>query len=135
MRATLLLLVCTVLVADGMHSPVRFREHVIEPSIRGGYSVITADINHDGKPDVIGLTQQRPELAWYENPGWERHVFVTDMPAPVNMAWADIDGDGKKELINAPLIGANALAPKYEDKVSLFYYRSGEWKRLLIDDQ
>jgi hypothetical protein len=192
MRATLLLLVCTVLVADGLHSPVRFREHVIEPSIRGGYSVITADINHDGKPDVIGLTQQRPELAWYENPGWERHVFVTDMPAPVNMAaadidgdgipevaletgfsmvaakseglvwllhhdgdpkglwkatkidavttshhiaWADIDGDGKKELINAPLIGANALAPKYEDKVSLFYYRPGEWKRLLIDDQ
>jgi len=192
MRATLLLLVCTVLVADGLHSPVRFREHVIEPSIRGGYSVITADINHDGKPDVIGLTQQRPELAWYENPGWERHVFVTDMPAPVNMAaadidgdgipevaletgfsmvaakseglvwllhhdgdpkglwkatkidavttshhiaWADIDGDGKKELINAPLIGANALAPKYEDKVSLFYYRPGEWNRLLIDDQ
>jgi len=192
MRATLLLLVCTVLVADGLHSPVRFREHVIEPSIRGGYSVITADINHDGKPDVIGLTQQRPELAWYENPGWERHVFVTDMPAPVNMAaadidgdgipevaletgfsmvaakseglvwllnhngdpeglwkatkidavttshhiaWADIDGDGKKELINAPLIGANALAPRYEDKVSLFYYRPGEWNRLLIDDQ
>src|SRR6185437_2314593 len=192
MRATLLLLVCTVLVADGLHSPVRFREHVIEPSIRGGYSVITTDINHDGKPDVIGLTQQRPELVWYENPGWERHVFVTDMPAPVNMAaadidsdgipevaletgfsmvaakseglvwllhhngdpkglwkatkidavttshhiaWADIDGDGKKELINAPLIGANALAPKYEDKVSLFCYRPGEWKRLLIDDQ
>jgi len=192
MRATLLLLVCGVLVADGLHSPVRFREHVIEPSIRGGYSVITADINHDGKPDVIGLTQQRPELAWYENPGWERHVFVKDMPAPVNMAaadidgdgipevaletgfsmvaakseglvwllhhdgdpeglwkatkidavttshhiaWADIDGDGKKELINAPLIGANAFAPKYEDKVSLFYYRPGAWKRLLIDDQ
>jgi hypothetical protein len=192
MRAMLLLLVSGVLVADGLHGPVRFREHVIEPSIRGGYSVMTADINNDGKPDVIGLTQQLSELAWYENPRWERHVFVKDMPAPVNMAaadidgdgipevaletgfsmvaakseglvwllhhdgdpkglwkvtkidaittshhiaWADIDGDGKKELINAPLIGAKALAPKYEDNVSLFYYRPGDWKRRLIDDQ
>ena len=192
MRATLLLLVSGALIADGLHAPVRFREHVIEPSIRGGYSVMTADINNDGKPDVIGLTQQLSELAWYENPGWERHVFIKDMPAPVNMAaadidgdgipevaletgfsmvaakseglvwllhhdgdpkalwkatkidgiatshhiaWADIDGDGKKELINAPLIGPKAVAPKYEDNVSLFYYRPGDWKRILIDDQ
>jgi hypothetical protein len=43
--------------------------------------------------------------------------------------------DGRKELINAPLIGAKALAPKYEDSVPLFHYRQGDWKRLLIDDQ
>ncbi|MBI3698353.1 MAG: VCBS repeat-containing protein, partial [Acidobacteria bacterium] len=52
-----------------------------------------------------------------------------------HVAWADVDGDGKKELINAPLIGANALAPKYEDKVSLVYYRTDDWKRRMIDDQ
>ena len=50
-------------LADGPYGPVRFQEHVIEPSIKGGYSVLVADINHDGKPDVIGLTQQSPELA------------------------------------------------------------------------
>jgi len=192
MRPTVLLFLSAILLADGPHAAVRFREHVIEPNIRGGYSVLVADINHDGKPDVIGLTQQLPELAWYENPTWERHVLIKDISAPVNMAaadidgdgipeialetgfsmiaaksaglvwllrhdgdprglwkatkvdeittshhiaWADIDGDGKKELINAPLIGAKALAPKYEDNVPLLYYRQNDWKRLTIDDQ
>jgi hypothetical protein len=192
MRTIALLFFSAALLADGPHGPVRFREHLIEPNIKGGYSALVTDINHDGKPDVIGLTQQLPELAWYENPGWERHVLINNISAPVNMAaadldgdgipeialetgfsmvaaksaglvwllrhdgdprglwkatkvdeittshhiaWADIDGDGKKELINAPLIGAKALAPKYEDNVSLFYYRQGDWTRQLIDDQ
>src|SRR6266567_4559037 len=102
MRIIVLLLLTAallaVLLADGMHGPVRFREHVIEPNIRGGYSVIVADVNHDGKPDVIGLTQQSPELAWYENPGWERHVLIRDVSGLVNMAAADIDGDGIPEI-------------------------------------
>jgi hypothetical protein len=189
MRAAVFL-VLTALAFGG--DPVRFREHVIESHIPGGYAVMVTDINHDGRPDVLALTQQVNELAWYENPTWERHVMVKDMPGLVNMAaedidgdgipeiglethfdmvaakslgfvwllrhdgdprapwtatkidalttshhiaWADIDGDGRKELINAPLIGAKALAPKYEDRVSLVYYRQGEWKRIVITDQ
>ena len=192
MRPFLLFLFTSALVADGVHGPVRFREHVIEPSIKGGYSVMVVDMNHDGKPDILGMTQQSKELAWYENPGWQRHVIANDLVTPVNMAaadidgdgipviaiqtgfsmvaaksegevwllrhdgdptglfkktkvdqittahhiaWADIDGDGKKELINAPLIGAKALAPLYDDNVSLFYYLQSDWKRRLIDDQ
>jgi hypothetical protein len=197
MRATLLLLLTTVVFfsvsADSSHGPVKFREHVIEPNIAGGYSVLVTDMNHDGRPDVIGLTQRITELAWYENPTWERHVLIKDMPGLVNMAaadidgdgipeigfetgfsmvaakspglvwvlrhdgdprglwkatkideittshhiaWADVDGDGKKELINAPLIGPKGLAPKYDqDNVPLLFYRQSDWKRQLIDDQ
>jgi hypothetical protein len=52
-----------------------------------------------------------------------------------HIAWADIDGDGKKELINAPLIGPKGLAPTYDqDKASLFWYRQGQWQRQLIAD-
>jgi len=197
MRVTFLLLLTVAVLADDPHGPTRFREHVIEASIPGGYSVMVADINRDGKPDVLGLSQRSAELAWYENPGWERHVLINDattlsnfaaadidgdgipaiaiqtgfsmvaaksqglvwvlhhdgdprglwketkvdeIPTSHHIAWADIDGDGKKELINAPLIGLKSLAPKYEDNVSLFYYRppgdpNGAWKRMLIDDQ
>ena len=182
---------------DKSPEPVQFRTHVIEANIPGGYTVIVADFNKDGRPDVIGMTQQVTELAWYENPSWDRHVIVKDMTAMVNLAaydmdgdgipelaiqnefsmvaakspglvwilrhqgdsrelwkatridqlitshhvaWADIDGDGKKELINAPLIGPKGLAPRYDqDEVSLVYYRipanpEGEWKRQVIDD-
>ena len=184
--------------ADKLAAPVQFRTHVIEANIPGGYTVIVADINKDHKPDVIGMTQRVDELAWYENPSWERHVMIKDMKSMVNLAaadidgdgipevaiqnefsmvaakspglvwvlqhqgdprgpwkinkvdqlitshhiaWADVDGDGKKELINAPLIGPKGLAPRYDqDSVSLVYYHvppklDGEWRRLLIDDQ
>jgi FG-GAP repeat len=183
--------------ADRDLTPTQFRSHVIESKIPGGYALLVTDINNDRRPDVIGLSTRMTELAWYENPNWDRHVFIREMNGLVNMAahdldgdglpelalesefsmvaaksqgfvwllrqrgdprqpwqavkidtlttshhlaWADIDGDGKKELINAPLIGPNALAPKYEDRVPLVYYRApqepqSEWKRLLIDDQ
>jgi FG-GAP-like repeat/Aldos-2-ulose dehydratase, beta-propeller domain len=190
---------CLILTAAGPSSgPVEFRAHVIESNIPGGYSVIVTDVNHDGKPDVIGMTQRVKELAWYENPTWERHVMIKDMNRMVNMAaadidgdgvpefaiqsefsmvaadspglvwvlhhdgdprnpwkiskvdqkitshhiaWADIDGDGKKELINAPLIGPKSAGPTYDqDKVEIDYYRvpaklDGEWKAMVIDNQ
>ena len=188
---------CSTTAAGRNSDPVQFKAHVIESKIPGGYSLLVADMNRDGLPDVIGLSTRMSELAWYENPNWERHVLVREMNGLVNMAaqdldgdgipelalenefsmvaaqsqglvwllkhqvdprelwkpskidalitshhvaWADIDGDGKKELINAPLIGPKALAPKYEDHVALVYYRvpgnlQGDWDRHTIDDQ
>lgn len=37
-------------------------------------------------------------------------------------------------LINAPLTGAKAEPPGYNDRVPLAFYRPGEWKRRVIDD-
>jgi hypothetical protein len=36
--------------------------------------------------------------------------------------------------VNAPLIGAQAIAPDYRDHVSLLMYRPGDWKREVITD-
>ena len=188
------LLLCAL--AAWAQGPVEFKPHVIEGKMPGGYAVLIADFNKDGKPDVIGMTSRITEIAWYENPGWQRHVMIENMTGLVNMAvqdldgdgipelafenefsmvaakskglvwiakhqgdpakpwkatqvdelstshhiaFADVDGDGKKELINAPLIGAKALAPKYEDFVPLVFYQvPGNWqgwKRETIDDK
>ena len=51
------------------------------------------------------------------------------------LRWADIDGSGKKVLVNAPLTGAKAEAPDYRDQTPLVFYRPGEWKRELISDE
>jgi hypothetical protein len=42
---------------------------------------------------------------------------------------ADVDGSGKRIVIDAPLIGAKAEAPDYRDRTPLVFYRPGEWKR------
>ena len=171
--------------------PVKFEAHDIDPKLPGAYAVNTADFNNDGKIDVIANSLAARELAWYENPTWERHVIVSDTmqivnqaPADINgdgipeiafqssfamqaakseglnwiarsqgagqpwkaekidtfptshhVVWADLDGDGKKELINAPLIGPASLAPTYDqDKASVFWYDQGGWKRHTITE-
>ena len=171
--------------------PVKFEAHDIDPKLPGAYAVNIADFNNDGKLDVIANSLGVRELAWYENPTWERHVIVSDTmqivnqaPADINgdgipelafqssfamqaakseglnwiarsqgpgqpwkaekvdtfptshhIVWADLDGDGKKELINAPLIGPASLAPTYDqDKAPVFWYDQGGWKRHTITD-
>ena len=51
------------------------------------------------------------------------------------LRWADIYGNGKKVLMNAPLTGAHAEAPEYRDHTPLVFYRPGEWKRELIGEE
>src|SRR5881628_2833059 len=161
----------TVVSLAGAPAPggqVEFRAHDIETKFPGGYAVGVVDVNQDGKLDVIGTSQRVQELAWYENPTWERHVTADGLAGIVNfaaadidgdgipevavengfnmspassegivwivrhdgdprqrwktqqidkfptshhIAWAHVDGDGKKELINAPLVGAKSAAP------------------------
>ena len=60
-------------------------EHTIATDLRGGYQVVLADLNHDGKPDLIALASGMSELAWYENPGWQRHgLFATGQSRMIN---------------------------------------------------
>lgn len=59
---------------------------------------------------------------------------IDRLPTSHRIRWADIDGSGKKVAINAPLIGAKAVAPEYRDHVPLVFYRPGVWKRESIGD-
>jgi len=77
----------------------QFRTHVIADDLRGGYQVVAADLNRDGKPDLIALASGMTELVWFENPGWERHVLASGLKAPINLAATDLDGDGIPEII------------------------------------
>ena len=184
--ALLILSACHAAAADST-----FVEHTLATDLKGGYQVVIADMNHDGKPDLIALASGMKELFWFENPTWERHVIAGNLNRMINVAawdtdgdgipelvlasefaneaknsigimsvlthngdprqpwtvkeidrlttshrlrWADIDGSGKKVLVNAALTGAKAEKPDYRDNTPLVFYRPGEWKRQLISD-
>jgi hypothetical protein len=78
--------------------PAPFTPHTVATGLRGGYQVVAADMNRDGRVDLIGLGSQMPELLWYENPSWTPHVITRDAPRMINLAAADTDGDGIPEI-------------------------------------
>jgi len=81
------LLLC---VAGAIHAQsARFVAHEIATGLRGGYQVIAVDVNHDGKPDLIALASNLPELVWFENPTWTRHVIAGGFSGLINVAAAD----------------------------------------------
>ncbi|HEY6508158.1 MAG TPA: VCBS repeat-containing protein [Vicinamibacterales bacterium] len=75
-----------------------FHPHTVATGIRGGYQVVAADLNKDGKVDLIGLGSNNPELVWYENPYWTPHVIARGVPRMVNMDAMDVDRDGIPEI-------------------------------------
>ena len=94
----LALAAAAVLFAQTGGGEVAFTVHEIGTGLRGGYQVVIADLNKDGKPDIIALASGMPELVWYENPGWQRHVMASGQSQMINAAAYDIDGDGIPEL-------------------------------------
>ena len=88
--------------ADRAH---RFVTHTIATEMTNGYQPIVVDLNRDGRLDVIGLSTRLPELAWFENPGWQRHVITTGLNRSINLAPRDLDGDGIPELAIAHAFG------------------------------
>ncbi len=77
-----------------------FREQIVDPNAGVGYAVTVADINHDGKTDIIVVTENPDQVVWYENPSWTRRVIVEGFPKlPVCIQPLDVDDDGKVELI------------------------------------
>ena len=64
---------------------------------------------------------------------WRRED-IDRLPTSHRIRCADIDGDGRRVFVNAPLTAADARPPDYRRPVPLVCYAPGEWKRTLIGD-
>jgi hypothetical protein len=72
-----------------------FKHIVLDDNIgKVCYAVTVADVNNDGKPDPVALSENR--LIWFENPTWKPHVILENQLDldHVCLAPHDIDGDG-----------------------------------------
>ena len=82
MRLVVGFLVLAVGATPGMH----FERKLLADDLTGGYQVVTCDVNGDRKPDIIALASGMPDLVWFENPGWQRHVLAERLPRMINVA-------------------------------------------------
>jgi Aldos-2-ulose dehydratase, beta-propeller domain/FG-GAP-like repeat len=77
----------------------KFKMQEIATDLTVGYAVVVADINGDGKPDIVVVDSKR--VVWYENPTWKVRPIITGKTKPDNVCITalDIDGDGNLDLV------------------------------------
>ena len=98
----LTLFISTVALTVSAADP-KFEAETIDPAIEVGYGLAIADVDGDGKDDIL-LADKR-EFVWYQNPSWKKHVMIRNLTLRDNVCLAarDLDGDGKCEVA----VGAN----------------------------
>jgi len=70
------------------------------------------------------------EIWWATSPSspeleWSLHA-VGQIPTSHRLRWADLDGDGRQELIDAPLLGYGAQPPDYAVGAPLTWFEVPE---------
>jgi hypothetical protein len=139
-----------IALASGMTDLVWYENptwepHVIASNLRHMINLAAWDYDRDGIPEIVLAYEFANEakksigiVALLKHNGDPRQPWklteIDRLTTSHRLRWADIRGDGKKVLINAPLTGANAQGPDYHGNVPLVYYEPGEWKRRVIDD-
>jgi hypothetical protein len=89
-------------------------KHVIG-RLENAFEAVAADLNGDGKLDVVATAwSPAGKVVWFENPGdpageWKLHVLKEKWPLANQVIVADLDGDGKLDVIATAERGANEL--------------------------
>jgi hypothetical protein len=107
--------------STGEHSLRAYRAPAWEPRVitaafTGLIGVAAHDIDGDGRTDIAlasgflpGIRSAGARLHWLRQPdrpggGWADHP-IDSIPYLHRIAWADVDGDGRKELLAAAICG------------------------------
>jgi hypothetical protein len=101
LHGSFLLVILPAALALAADEPVRFpkfRVQEIDKSLKVGYAVLLADLNHDGKKDIVVVDTTR--VIWFENPSWKLRTIIQGQTKPDNVCIDahDIDGDGQVDL-------------------------------------
>ncbi len=119
------LLSAVAVYAASRPADIAFEVHMIDPGY--GETCAIADINKDGKPDIVAGE------SWYEAPHWVKHPLrqidysngYIDNFADIPM---DVDGDGWVDIIQFSYFAHNIVWLKNPGKAG------GAWKVTQIDD-
>lgn len=140
-----------IAVASGMKELIWFenpgwQRHVIVGNISNPINCAAWDIDGDGIPEIalahafspdparsVGIVSLLKHKGDPSQP-WEM-IEIDRLSTSHRLRWADIDGKGKKVLINAPLVGSEAKSPDYKGNVPLVFYRPEIWKREIISQE
>jgi hypothetical protein len=113
-----------------------FRAQDVDTQIEIGYGVAIADVQGDGKPDI--LLADKKQFVWYEAPTWTKHVLAENLTEKDNVCIAarDLDGDGKCEIA----VGAEWNPGDTVNSGAVFYLvppadRTQKWEAIKLPNE
>jgi hypothetical protein len=88
------------------------------------------DVDHDGTPDIVTAAWQTDGVWWYENPKspdafWKAH-FICHSQATEGGTYADINGDGKPDVILAHYRPSNLIWINFAGSQPVAHYIGGK---------
>jgi len=72
-------------VSQRKREMISWQTHTIA-KIPNGYQVAVADVNGDGRPDVLALSSAENIVEWYENPSWKARPITTATRQNISLA-------------------------------------------------
>jgi hypothetical protein len=94
----------------GKPATEKFERFVFDANGAGAHDILAADIDHDGKMDIVMMGDERTKLnalCWYSIPvdprePWAKHVIGPPVHGAITPnGVADIDGDGDLDVVRA----------------------------------
>lgn len=108
--------------------------------------IYTHDVNGDGLPDLVTTAAHDYGIFWYEQKKdaagrrtWVKHVIDESWSQAHAMTLADLNGDGRIELVTGKRYYAHDKDPGANEPLGLYWYEqlkgegSPQWRRHLID--
>ncbi len=130
--STLVTLLIMVVGSRGAEGGVpRFEAEQVDGAVgEVCYALAVADVDGDGRPDVVAATEDA--LLWYANPGWKRATILRGATRPDNVCLQAIDADGDGRVDFAVGAGWGPLGLRGTERLTWVARegRSDVWKAM-----